>query len=136
MFSSLNFLFLTSIGLTSWILLCITNQQTTNYSEWKQAFEEFKEKRSTPQSGISIEPPKNKSIPLRITTAEASSKLTENLSDCGTFHYTKNVKTPSYLSYFTRDQFTRLSLLCPFILAVFVIYNIMFVFVFKFETIF
>lgn len=136
MFSSLNFLFLTSLGITSWILLCITNQQhpTNNYSEWRQAFEEYKEQRHPPKSGISIDPPllpTNKSIPLRIIKPEASTKLTENLSDYGTIQYTKNVKSPPYLSYFTREQFSRLSLLCPFILAVFVVYNIMLVFFIK-----
>lgn len=126
MFSSLNFLFLASIGITSWILLCITNQQTSKDLEWmREAYEEFKENRGSQRSGISIELPKNISIPLR---SEAPPKLTENLSDCGTFHYSKTAKTPFYLSYFTRDQFTRFSMLCPFIVAVFVIYNIMFVY--------
>lgn len=128
MFSSLNILFLTSIGITTWILLCITNQQTNSNSEWRDAYQEYKEKRSSSPSGISIEPPKNKTIPIRNLTSEAHPKLTENLSDCGTFQYSRTVKTPFYLSYFSREQFTRLSLLCPFILAVFVIYNIMLVF--------
>lgn len=127
MFSSLNFLFLASIGITSWILLCITNQHLSKDLDWKEAFEQYKERRNSPTSGISIEPPKNISIPLRIITSEATPKLTGNLSDYGTFQYSKTAKTPFYLSYFTREQFTRLSLLCPFIVAVFVIYNIMFV---------
>lgn len=127
MFSSLNFLFLTSIGITTWILLCLTNQQnTSNYSEWRQAFEEYQEKRSSPKSGISIEPPillNNKSNKLlKNREIEAPPKLTENLSDFG---YSRNSKSPFLHSYLSRDQITRLSLLCPFIVVAFVIYNAM-----------